>query len=78
MKIAYVLNTYPEGSHSFIRREIGALERLGHDVLRLAMRRPLRAPSDPQDISEAQRTGYILEAGAALPTPRSVNINWAT
>ena len=70
MKIAYVLNTYPEGSHSFIRREIGALERLGHDVLRLAMRRPLRAPSDPQDISEAQRTGYILEAGA-------VRLGWA-
>ena len=40
MKIAYILNTYPQPSHSFIRREIAALEAAGHEVLRFAMRDP--------------------------------------
>ena len=30
MKVAYLVNTYPSPSHSFIRREIQALERQGH------------------------------------------------
>ncbi|MDO9525895.1 MAG: colanic acid biosynthesis glycosyltransferase WcaL, partial [Gemmobacter sp.] len=38
MKIAYVINSYPRPSHSFIRREIAALERQGVTVLRFAMR----------------------------------------
>jgi len=39
LHIAYILNSYPQPSHSFIRREIRALEGLGHSVMRLAMRR---------------------------------------
>jgi len=63
VKIAYVLNTYPEGSHSFIRREIAALQRRGFEVARIAMRRPARAPTDPQDIAETAQTHYVLEQG---------------
>lgn len=64
MRLAYVLNTYPAPSHSFIRREIAALERMGHEVTRLAMRRHDGALSDPADLSEAARTEYVLALGA--------------
>lgn len=63
MKIAYILNSYPQPSHSFIRREIQALERQGLTVLRLAMR-PGSAPLvDPGDQAEAGKTHYVLQAG---------------
>ncbi|MBQ4827482.1 glycosyltransferase [Leisingera sp. HS039] len=64
MKIAYVLNTYPQPSHSFIRRELQALEHQGVEILRLAMRPSAAALADPQDQAEAARTGYVLQAGA--------------
>jgi glycosyltransferase involved in cell wall biosynthesis len=64
VKIAYILNTYPQPSHSFIRRELTAIEAEGHAVLRLAMRRPTMPLVDPQDSAEEARTGYVLEAGA--------------
>ncbi len=63
MKIAYVLNTYPSPSQSFIRREIRALEAAGHDVLRLAMRSADVALVDTQDQEEAAQTKYVLAAG---------------
>jgi glycosyltransferase involved in cell wall biosynthesis len=63
MKIAYVLNTYPQRSHSFIRRELHALERRGVQVLRLAMRRADQAMSDPLDKAEEARTEHVLAAG---------------
>ncbi|MEX3315947.1 glycosyltransferase [Sulfitobacter sp. PS-8MA] len=65
MRIAYILNTYPQPSHSFIRREIAALEAAGHEVLRFAMRGPEGALVDPQDQAEQARTHYVLQAGAA-------------
>jgi glycosyltransferase involved in cell wall biosynthesis len=65
VKIAYVLNTYPAPSHSFIRREIRALERHGLTVFRLAMR-PWDGPlADPADVAEAEATEYVLKAGVA-------------
>ena len=54
MRIAYVLNTYPQPSHSFIRRELHALERQGFTVTRLAMRGPDMALVDPGDRAEAE------------------------
>lgn len=63
MKIAYVLNTYPQPSHSFIRRELRALEAQGVEVQRLAMRRAAVPLVDPQDRSEAGITRYVLEQG---------------
>ncbi|KAE9630637.1 glycosyltransferase [Parasedimentitalea maritima] len=65
MKIAYVLNTYPQPSHSFIRREVQALERQGVEVLRLAMRASDTPLVDPGDLEEAERTSYVLRTGAA-------------
>ena len=38
MRIAYLVNQYPWVSHSFIRREILALELLGIPDLRIALR----------------------------------------
>ena len=38
MKLAYLVNTYPRASHTFIRREIQALERIAVPVHRFAMR----------------------------------------
>ena len=64
MKIAYVLNTSPQPSHSFIRREIAAVEAAGHAVLRLAMRRSDLPLVDPLDRAEERCTTYVLEAGA--------------
>ena len=63
MKLAYILNAYPQPSQSFIRRELNALEAQGHEVVRLAMR-PGDAPLvDAQDRAEAELTEYILKAG---------------
>jgi len=64
VKIAYILNTYPQPSHSFIRRELAGLERLGVEVTRIAMRRNTMPLADPLDVAEAGRTQYVLGAGA--------------
>ena len=60
MKIAYILNTYPQPSHSFIRREMRALEAAGHDVYRFAMRAPDGVMVDPQDQAEREKSEYVL------------------
>ncbi|MCJ9669483.1 MULTISPECIES: glycosyltransferase [unclassified Neorhizobium] len=60
MRIAYFTNQYPAPSHTFIRREIVALEARGHRVERYAIR-PFRGTlKDPEDIGEARRTRHIL------------------
>ncbi len=63
MNIAYILNSYPQPSHSFIRREIRALEAQGHTVTRLAMRAGDMPLVDTQDLEEAASTQYVLRAG---------------
>jgi glycosyltransferase involved in cell wall biosynthesis len=63
VKIAYILNTYPSPSHSFIRREVRSLEAQGHEVTRLAMRSADVALVDAQDKEEAAKTHYVLAAG---------------
>lgn len=63
MKIAYVLNTYPAPSHSFIRREVRALERRGEKVERIAMRPFDGELIDPGDQEEAAKTTYVLSRG---------------
>ncbi|MGD2167372.1 MAG: glycosyltransferase family 4 protein [Gammaproteobacteria bacterium] len=63
MKIAYIVNQYPKGSHSFIRREILALERQGLEVLRLAIRGWNDPLPDAQDRAERGNTTYVLQAG---------------
>jgi glycosyltransferase involved in cell wall biosynthesis len=65
MKIAYLINQYPKVSHSFIRREILALERQGFDVLRIALRGWSDPLVDAEDLRERERTRYILQGGMA-------------
>ncbi|MCQ1853734.1 glycosyltransferase [Neorhizobium galegae] len=60
MRIAYFTNQYPAPSHTFIRREIVALEARGHRVERYAIRPFRGALKDPEDIGEARRTRHIL------------------
>lgn len=64
MKIAYLINRYPAVSHSFIRREILALERQGHEVLRISIRAGDEGPLSPEDAGEAKRTHLVLHRGA--------------
>lgn len=63
MKLAYLVNTYPRASHTFIRREIQALERLAVPVHRFAMRSDRDALIEAGDIAEDYRTEHVLEAG---------------
>ena len=64
-RVAYLVNIYPKVSHSFIRREIVALERQGVAVLRIAVRGWDDAVSDPADAAERTRTRYLLQHGLA-------------
>jgi colanic acid/amylovoran biosynthesis glycosyltransferase len=64
MKVAYLVNQYPHVSHSFIRREIAALEALGLDVERFSVRPSPADLVDPADVAERQRTQILLAAGA--------------
>jgi colanic acid/amylovoran biosynthesis glycosyltransferase len=64
VKLGYIINTYPRVSHSFIRREVLALERLGWDVHRFAMRSAKAELVDPADIAEDARTEHLLKTGA--------------
>lgn len=64
LKIAYLVNQYPQPSHSFIRREILGLEALGHSVSRFTLRRNDGKLPDPTDEAERDRTRAILSLGA--------------
>ena len=64
MRIAYLINHYPAVSHSFIRREILALERQGHEVLRISMRGWNEVPPGKEDQVEHARTRFVLQGGA--------------
>jgi glycosyltransferase involved in cell wall biosynthesis len=67
-RIAYLINHYPKVSHSFIRREIVALERQGFEVQRIALRGWNGELVDEEDRREQARTRYVLRQGyAALP-----------
>ena len=63
MQISYLINQYPKVSHSFIRREILALERQGFKVQRIALRGWLEPIVDAEDLSEQKKTQYVLEQG---------------
>ncbi len=69
MKIAYLVNTYPQPSHTFIRREIQALEKMGWQVHRFAMRDNRAALVDPADLDEDARTEHVLKGGARRLLP---------
>jgi colanic acid/amylovoran biosynthesis glycosyltransferase len=78
--VAYLVNQYPKVSHTFIRREIQALERQGVAVERIALRGWDAEIADGDDRGEQARTRYVLRSGllplaaaalaAALRAPR--------
>src|ERR1700732_4511195 len=60
MRIAYLINQYPKVSHSFIRREIIALEQKGFQITRIALRGWEEKLFDDDDASERELTHYVL------------------
>lgn len=60
MRIAYFVNQYPKVSHSFIRREILALEKLGYQVERFALRTDEAELIDCADQLEVRKVSYVL------------------
>ncbi len=74
MRIAYLINQYPKTSHTFIRREILALERQGFDVQRISLRGWDSWFPDEEDRQEQTKTLYVLRhglKGLVLPTLRA-------
>lgn len=73
-KIAYLVNQYPKASHTFIRREILALEAMGLEVMRLSVRGWENEVPDATDRKEGERTRYLLKEGLTglLPSAFSV------
>jgi hypothetical protein len=62
MRVAYFTNQYPATPHTFIRREIRAMEALGLTVIRYALRCSPELVED-EDRVEAKQTRYVLRAG---------------
>jgi len=64
VRIAYLVNQYPATSHTFIRREIQALEAQGFEVLRFSIQPPRDGLLNEADQVELARTHIVLDAGA--------------
>ncbi len=62
-RIAYLINQYPKISHTFIRREILALERQGFVILRIALQGWDAELADETDIQERLNCQYVMQAG---------------
>jgi colanic acid/amylovoran biosynthesis glycosyltransferase len=62
IRVAYLINQYPKISHTFIRREILALEEQGVEVTRIAIRGHETAAVDASDAEELAKTRYLLKA----------------
>src|SRR5215475_3925272 len=63
MQIAYLINQYPKVSHTFIRREILALEQQGFQITRISIRGWDNDLVDPADVVERDNTRYVLQSG---------------
>ena len=63
LKIAYLINQYPMVSHTFIRREILALERQGFDILRISLQGWNDRLVDEEDKQEQINTRYVMQNG---------------
>ena len=63
MKLAYLVNQYPRVSHTFIRREIAAIENTGLAVARFSIRSSPEEVVDPSDRAELERTQVVLSVG---------------
>lgn len=65
MKIAYLINQYPQASQSFIRREINALESLDFQVDRYTLRTWDQEVVDAGDKAEKEKARVVLGVGGA-------------
>lgn len=65
MKLAYLMNSYPMTSTTFIRREIEALEEFGVEIMRFAVRVWPHPLVDQRDRAEQERTRYLLTGNGA-------------
>jgi colanic acid/amylovoran biosynthesis glycosyltransferase len=63
MMVAYLVNQYPHVSHTFIRREIAALERRGLTINRFSIRPAPKDLVDSADVDECKKTHVILADG---------------
>lgn len=63
VRIAYLCNVYPAVSHSFVRREIEAVERCGHEVHRFTIRPIPNDLRDKRDLRDAKVTQSVLGQG---------------
>ena len=61
--VAYLVNQYPKISHSFIRRELQAVEALGARVERFSLRSSGEQFPDAEDRLEFDRTRVVLQEG---------------
>lgn len=61
--VAYLINQYPKVSHSFIRREILALEAQGIRICRYSIRPCPDHLMDPDDLAELEKTTVLLSTG---------------
>ncbi len=71
LSLAYLTTEYPKVSHTFIRREILALEAQGFKIRRFALRGWDTPIADDQDRVERERTRYVLGDGV-LPLMSAV------
>jgi colanic acid/amylovoran biosynthesis glycosyltransferase len=69
VSVGFLVSQYPAPSHTFIRREVGALRRLGLEVETFSIR-PGECLSD-EDRAEERRTYYVLTA-SWFPVARSL------
>jgi colanic acid/amylovoran biosynthesis glycosyltransferase len=72
MSLAYLMNTYPITSTTFVRREIHAHEAAGIPVTRFAIRDWAEVPVDPRDRAEVEKTAYILKQGVLPLATRAI------
>ena len=66
MRVAYLVNQYPQPSQAFIRREIRALEAQGSDVARFTVRRYRGMLVDPADQEEQSKSVSVLDQGGLV------------
>lgn len=69
MRLLYLISEYPKVSHSFVRREIDALEADGHSVERVSIRGWDLPLADPADQAERLKTTYVLQQGLVSLLP---------
>lgn len=77
MTIAYLVNQYPKVSHSFIRREVQALERQGLSIARYAIRSDYTELVDTADQAEFDKTTILLNQ-SFLSIAVSITIGFLT